>query len=59
MGYLAQANKADFKTLRKALIFASVMASFGVEGFSIERFEKLSKAEVNARLRELTKMTAV
>jgi hypothetical protein len=35
------------------------MASFGVEGFSIERFEKLSKTEINARLRELAKMTAV
>jgi sugar/nucleoside kinase (ribokinase family) len=47
------------RTLRKALFFASAMASFCVEGFSIERLEKLSKADVAKRVRELEKMTKV
>ena len=47
------------QTLRQALFFASAMASFCVEGFSIERLEKLSKADVAKRVRELEKMTKV
>jgi len=59
MGYLSKANKLNGPTLRKALFFASAMASFCVEGFSIERLEKLSKADVAKRVRELEKMTKV
>jgi cytidine kinase len=59
MGYLSKARTLNGKTLRKALFFASAMASFCVEGFSIERLEKLSKADVAKRVRELEKMTKV
>jgi sugar/nucleoside kinase (ribokinase family) len=57
MGYLSKAGALNVRTMRKALFFASAMASFCVEGFSIERLEKLSKADVAKRVRELEKMT--
>ncbi len=59
MGYLSKARSLNSRTMRKALFFASAMASFCVEGFSIESLEKLSKAAVATRVRELEKMTKV
>jgi len=59
MGYLSKAKALNVRTMRKALFFASAMASFCVEGFSIERLEKLTKADVAKRMRELEKMTAM
>jgi sugar/nucleoside kinase (ribokinase family) len=59
MGYLSKAGALNGHTLRKALFFASALASFCVEGFSIESLEKLSKAAVAKRVRELEKMTKV
>ncbi len=59
MGYLAKQGRVDRKTLRHALVNAAVVASFGVEGFSIECFEKLTAAAVKSRAKELTGMMTV
>jgi sugar/nucleoside kinase (ribokinase family) len=59
MGYLSKAKALNVRTMRKALFFASAMASFCVEGFSIERLEKLTKADVAKRTRELEKMASL
>jgi sugar/nucleoside kinase (ribokinase family) len=59
MGYLSKAKALNVRTMRKALFFASAMASFCVEGFSIERLEKLTKADVVKRTRELEKMASL
>jgi len=59
MGYLAKVGKVNDKTLREALINASVLASFGVEGFSLERFEHLTQAQIAKRIRELRRMMSV
>src|ERR1043165_955416 len=49
-GYLAGAvKKVHFNDLRKAMIFGSVLASFCVESFSLERLRKLSMDEINER----------
>lgn len=59
MGYLAKAKTVNEKTLRQALVYASVLASFGVEGFSLERFAKLTPTLVNRRVNELKRMMTV
>lgn len=59
MGYLSKAKVLNIRTMRKALFFASAMASFCVEGFSIERLERLTKADVAKRTRELEKMASL
>lgn len=56
MGYLAMRHKTDDKTLREALFYASAVASFGVEGFSLERFERLSMREIHTRVKDLNRM---
>ncbi len=46
-GYLAGAVKTvHFTDLRKAMIYGSVLASFAVEAFSLERLRKLSMDEI-------------
>ena len=37
MGYLARAGRVTEGLMREALVHASAVASFGVEGFSLER----------------------
>ncbi|HCP91128.1 MAG TPA: sugar kinase, partial [Spartobacteria bacterium] len=49
-GYLAGTVKTvHFTDLRKAMIYGSVLASFAVEAFSLERLRKLSMDEIKER----------
>ena len=49
-GYLAATvGKVHFTDLRKAMIYGSVLASFCVEAFSLERLRTLSMDEINQR----------
>ena len=49
-GYLASTGTApDFANLRRAVIYGSVLASFNVEAFSLERLRTLTKEEIRAR----------
>ncbi|MGI8782982.1 MAG: PfkB family carbohydrate kinase [Acidobacteriota bacterium] len=57
MGYLASTGRSDQDSLRKAIVFGSVMASFNVEKFSLERLRELTLEEIYARYRELRKFT--
>ncbi|MDQ4120297.1 MAG: PfkB family carbohydrate kinase [Acidobacteriota bacterium] len=57
MGYLASHNSIDEATMRRAMIFGSVMASFNVEEFGTERVSRLTHDEINERFREFKQMT--
>ncbi len=57
LGYLAARGRTDEQTVRQALVIGSVMASFCVEGFSVERLLRLRAGEVAARCRELRRAT--
>jgi cytidine kinase len=50
-GYLASLAPAtvDFAQLRRAVVFGSVLASFNVEAFSLERLRTLTQKEVTRR----------
>jgi len=49
-GYLAgNVSTVHFTDLRKAMIYGSVLASFCVEAFSLERLRNLSMEEINER----------
>jgi sugar/nucleoside kinase (ribokinase family) len=49
-GYLATTSGTpDFASLRRAVIYGSVLASFNVEAFSLERLRTLTMDEVKAR----------
>ena len=57
MGYLAQAGKVDGHTLRRAVIYGSVMASYNVEEFSCDRLRRLQEEEIQDRFRQFKEFT--
>ena len=56
MGYLAASDSADEATVRRAIIYGSVMASFNVEQFSCDRMRNLSHNEIDQRFQELRRI---
>jgi sugar/nucleoside kinase (ribokinase family) len=48
-GYLARADRIDHESLRKAVIYGSVIASYCVEDFSLTRLQSLTEAQINER----------
>ncbi|MFN2595948.1 MAG: PfkB family carbohydrate kinase, partial [Pyrinomonadaceae bacterium] len=57
MGYLAAHDSLDEATMRRAMIYGSVLASFNVEEFGTERVRRLTQDEINARFSEFKRMT--
>ena len=57
LGYLAGANRNDSTAMRQAVIFGSVMASFNVEKFSLDRLRDLTYTEIELRYREFKELT--
>jgi len=56
MGYLANTRNAENGVIRQAMIFGSVMASFNVEDFSLNRMKYLTYPEIERRFREFKKL---
>ena len=59
MGYLAEKGATDEQSVREALLHGSVVASFGVEAFSLNRLETLDRKDIDLRLDELRSMMSV
>ncbi len=57
MGYLAAQKEITDETLRRAMVYGSVMASFNVEKFGTERVDALEYSEINQRFRDFKRMT--
>jgi len=58
MGSLASAGQVSERELRRAMIHGSVLASFNVEDFSLNRMEQITRQDVDARYREFLRFTA-
>jgi sugar/nucleoside kinase (ribokinase family) len=59
LGYLDAhpGDERDEQTLRRAMTYGSVMASFNVEAFGTERVQRLTQDEINDRFEEFRRMT--
>lgn len=57
MGYLASTGNFSEESVRQAIIFGSVMASFNVEDFSLDRLRTLQYSEIEARYKTFKAMT--
>ncbi|MFH1622677.1 MAG: PfkB family carbohydrate kinase [Candidatus Omnitrophota bacterium] len=55
MGYLVKSGEITESNIRKALAYATVMASFNVEDFGVNRAAKLTMKQVEARLKTFKK----
>jgi sugar/nucleoside kinase (ribokinase family) len=57
MGYLASVRSTSDAQLRRAMVYGSVMGSFTVEKFGLDRLRALRRAEIRTRARHFAKMT--
>ncbi len=57
MGYLASTKGQPEKNLRRAMIHGSVVASFCCEGFGLSRTTKVTRKEIQQRVKELERLT--
>jgi sugar/nucleoside kinase (ribokinase family) len=57
MGYLASVGRMDDRTLRRAMVYGSVVGSFAVEKFGLDRLRTLRRKEIEQRARRLRKLT--
>jgi len=55
MGYLSKTNRINETSLRKAVIYATTLASFNVEGFAMAKTATLTLPQVHARMKKLVK----
>ncbi len=56
MGYLTEQDKLDSKTLKTALAYGTVVASYNVEGFGLDRMKQITREHIDARLEEYREM---
>ena len=52
MGALASSGKTDAEAIRQAMVYGSVVASFGVEEFSLDRLQRLDRDQIDQRLNQ-------
>ncbi|MGD9852451.1 MAG: PfkB family carbohydrate kinase [Nitrospirales bacterium] len=57
MGYLTATGNFSESGLRQAIIFGSVMASFNVEAFSLDRMKQLTRDQIDERFRSFKQLT--
>lgn len=50
MGYLASVDRTDPTALKTAMAYGTVVASINVEDFSLRRFQRTERAEIDRRL---------
>ena len=56
MGYLAGKGRTDFATLKKAVAYGTVVASFTISDFSLKGLTKTTRRNIDSRLNELRKL---
>ena len=58
MGYLARTGDLSRASLRRAVVYGSVMGSFAVERFSVERLLTIGAEDIQTRLRQFRELVA-
>jgi cytidine kinase len=56
MGYLAGRGRTDFSTLKKAIAYGTVTASFTIADFSLKGLSNTSRSAIDGRLAELRQL---
>jgi len=56
MGYLAAENNFEPKTLKEAMAYGILVASFNVEDFSLDRMKGIERADLDRRMAEYERM---
>jgi len=56
MGYLAEQDNFEPETLKTAMAYGILTASFNVEGFGLDRMQEISREDIERRLGEYRRM---
>ena len=56
MGYLAQQDNFEPRTLKLAMAYGILVASFNVEGFGLDRMKEISREDIQGRMEAYQKM---
>lgn len=56
MGYLAEQNNFQPKTLKEAMAYGTLVASFNVEDFSLDRMKQIGREDIEQRMVEYKRM---
>jgi len=56
MGYLAEKNDFSPKALKEAMAYGTLVASFTVEDFSLDRLKNITRADLDRRMDEYRRM---
>jgi sugar/nucleoside kinase (ribokinase family) len=59
MGHIAATGRTDFATIQASLAWGTVIASFTIESFSLDRLARLTRAEIDQRMSMFKEMTQV
>jgi sugar/nucleoside kinase (ribokinase family) len=59
MGALAASDRTDKEAIRQAMVYGSIVASFGVEEFSLDRLQQLDRGEIEIRVAEFKEMCRI
>jgi sugar/nucleoside kinase (ribokinase family) len=59
MGYLTEQDNFQPATLKQAMAYGIVVASFTVEDFSLDRLQKITRPEIDHRMAEYHRMMSV
>ena len=57
LGYLSSIDDTGDNAIRRAAVVGSVMASFAVEDYGLERLRSLSASDINARFDAFVELT--
>jgi sugar/nucleoside kinase (ribokinase family) len=57
LGYLASRSRHDDVEMRRAIVFGSVVASYNVESFSMDRLREISRSDIQRRYHEFKTLT--
>jgi sugar/nucleoside kinase (ribokinase family) len=59
MGYLAEQNSVDHHALHQAIAYGTIVASYNVEDFSLDRLREIERSDIETRLQHFRTMLKI
>lgn len=59
MGYLASVNDTSLPAVRRAMAYGTIVASFNIESFSLDRLKQISRADIDERFEAYRSMLEI
>jgi len=56
MGFLEESKEINEKTLKRAMVYGTIVSSFTIEDFGVERLRRLKREEFEERFKEYVEM---